>query len=142
MRRLLLAAFAVLLVACGGDKTTTGPDPVLGTYTLRTVNGLNLPATYYQDPVEKDDFFAGDFTLAADHSWTGSLSVHAIDLTSGGDLFNGPIRVGGAYSLNNGAITLADGKNRLSLTGTVTNGTLSVGVDLGDVRTTSLVFSK
>ena len=50
---------------------------------VRTVNGAALPATYYQDDVEKDQFFAGTIALAADHSWTGSLSVDATAIPSG-----------------------------------------------------------
>ena len=141
MRRHVLAALAMLLVACGGDKAT-GPEPVAGSYTLRTVNGAALPATYYQDDVEKDQFFAGTITLAADHSWTGSLSVDATAIPSGEVLFHAPIPVSGTYSLNAGAITMTDARHALSLTGTVSGGTLTVATSDLDIQTTALVFSK
>jgi hypothetical protein len=139
MRRHLLAAIAIVLVACGGDKAT-GPATVTGSYTLRTVNGASLPVTYYLDEVERDDFFAGNVTLASDNSWTGSLSVHAVAVPGGDVLFNGPVAVNGTYSLNNGSITLTDANVGLQLIGTVSNGTLTVSADLGATQVTSFVF--
>ena len=142
MRRLVLAAVAMLLVACGGDKAT-GPEGVTGSYTLRTVNGATLPATYYQDDVERDQFFAGSISLAADHSWTGSLSVDATEIPSGASLFHGPIPINGTYSLNASSITVIDGIHGLTLTGTVTGGTLTLTtIDFDGIQTTALVFSK
>lgn len=141
MRRHVLAALAMLLVACGGDKAT-GPEPVTGSYTLRTVNGATLPATYYQDAVEKDQLFAGTIALAADHSWTGSLSVDATTIPGGQVLFHGAIPVSGTYALNASSITITD-PHGLSFTGTVSGGTMTLStIDLDGVQTTALVFSK
>lgn len=140
MRRHVLAALAMLLVACGGDKAT-GPDPVTGNYTLKTVNGAALPATFYQDDVEKDQFFAGTISLLADHSFNGSLSVDATALPGGQSLFHGPIPVSGTYSLNGSAITITDPKG-LSLTGTVSGGTLTLSTQDLDIGSTTLVFRK
>jgi hypothetical protein len=142
MRRLVLATVAVLLIACGGSDKTTGPDAVTGSYTLRTVNGATLPATFYLDDVEKDQLFAGTITLAADHSWTGSLSVDATTVPAGAILFHGPIPVSGTYSLSANAITITD-PHGLSFTGTVSGGTMNLStIDLDGVQTTALVFSK
>ena len=142
MRRLVLAAVAMLLVACGGDKAT-GPDPVTGSYTLRTVNGATLPATYYQDELERDQFFAGSISLAADHSWTGSLSVDATELATGNPFFHGPVAISGTYALNASSITISDAAHGLTLTGTVTGGTMTLStIDFDGVQTTALVFSK
>lgn len=141
MRRLVLATVAMLLVACGGDKAT-GPDPVTGSYTLRTVNGGALPQTFYQDGVEIDKLFAGTISLAADHSWTGSLSVDATAIPGGQSLFHGPIPVSGTYSLNANSITITD-PHGLSFNGTVSGGTMTLSTtDLEGVQQTSLVFSK
>ncbi|HKN66131.1 MAG TPA: hypothetical protein VJW73_07625 [Gemmatimonadaceae bacterium] len=141
MRRLVLAAVAMLLVACGGDKAT-GPEPVTGSYTLRTVNGTALPATFYQDDVEKDQLFAGTISLAADHSWTGSLSVDATAIPGGQVLFHAPIPVSGTYALNASTITITDPQG-LSFTGTVTGGTMTLATtDLNGIQQTALVFSK
>lgn len=141
MRRHVFAALAILLVACGGDKTT-GPATVAGSYTLRTVNGATLPATFYQDDVEKDQFFAGSIALAADNSWTGSLSVDATSIPSGASLFHGPLPISGTYALNANSITITDGAHGLTFTGTLTGGTMTLAIDLGATQTTALVFSK
>lgn len=140
MRRHMLAALTMLLVACGGD-TVSGPAPITGTYTLRTVNGSSLPATFYQDEIERDDFFAGNVSLASDNSWTGSLSVNAVAL-SGGTLFNGALPVSGTYSLNTGSITLSDAAHGLVMTGTISGGTLTLTADLGATQLTSFVFTR
>jgi hypothetical protein len=142
MRRLVLAAVAMLLVACGGDKAT-GPNGVTGNYTLRTVNGASLPATFYQDDVEKDQLFDGNISLSADNSWTGSLSVDAKAIPSGVSLFHGPVPVSGTYSLTASSITVTDGVHGLSFTGTVSGGTMTLStIDLDGVQMTALVFSK
>ena len=141
MRRHVLAALAMLLVACGGDKAT-GPESVAGSYALRTVNGATLPATYFQNEIERDQFFAGTITLAADHSWTGSLSVDRTALSSGTVVLHAAIPVSGTYSLNGSSITLTD-PHELSLTGTVSGGTMTLStIDFDGVQTTALVFSK
>jgi hypothetical protein len=140
MRRHVLAALAMLLVACGGDNVT-GPKSVAGSYMLRTVNGATLPATYYQDNAEKDQFFGGAITLAADHSWTGTLSVDATQIPSGASIFHGAIPIHGTYSLNGSSVNLTDGENGLSFLGTVTGGTMTLTIDLGDIQTTAMVFS-
>jgi hypothetical protein len=141
MRRHVLAAVAILLVACGGDKAT-GPNAVTGNYTLRTVNGTSLPATFYQDDVERDEFLAGNIVLADDHSWTGNLTVKATAIPGGDLLFNGPLPISGTYALNASSITITDGAHGLSFSGTVTGGTMNLAIDLGDIQTTALVFSK
>ena len=141
MRRLVLAAVVTLCVACGGDNAV-GPEAITGTYTLRSVNGATLPATYYQDKFEKDEFFDGSIVLAADHSWTGSFSVRATDLTSGALMFSAPLPVSGTYSLNQGSVTLTDAAHSLTMTGTVGGGKLALGAELGDVTTPAFVFTK
>jgi hypothetical protein len=141
MRKSILAGLAMLLVACGGDKAT-GPETVGGNYTLRTVNGASLPAVFYQDNEEKDEFLGGNITLVSDNSWTGNLSIRATSLPSNVVFLSGSFPFSGSYSLNNGAITLNDAAHGLSLTGSVGGGQLSVAADLGDVALTSLVFHK
>ena len=142
MRRHMLAAIAMLLVACGGDKITGPSETVSGTYKLRSVNGATLPATYYQDNTVKEQFFDGSIVLAPDHSWTGSLSVDATSIPSGAGIFHGAIPISGTYSLNSSSIHITDGVNALSFIGTVSGGTMTLTIDLGDVQTTALVFSK
>ena len=131
----------MLLVACGGDKAT-GPNPVSGNYALQTVNGNNVPAVYFQDPSVKFEIVSGSFNIVGDNTWNGTFTLRGTDLTTGGVSTVTP-PVGGTYALNNGSITLTDGRNGLTFTGTLAGGTLTVGSDaFVDGETTSLVFRK
>jgi hypothetical protein len=141
MRRLLLAGFAMLLVACGGDSAT-GPASVTGSYSLRTVNGANVPAVVYQDATEKDEIVSSTISLAGDNSWSGNLTIRGTDLTSGVVFPNLTIPIGGTYSLNSGSIKLTDADHQLTFDGTVGGGTLTVGSDIVLGSTTTMVFRK
>jgi hypothetical protein len=44
-RRLAIGVFTTLVLACGGDSVT-GAASVVGSYSLRTVNGAALPVTF------------------------------------------------------------------------------------------------
>ena len=141
MRRFLLAGLAMLLVACGGDKAT-GPGAVSGNYSLRTVNGNNVPAVFFQDTQEKDEIVSGNINIVADNTWNGTFALRGTDLTSS-NVVNVNVPIGGTYSLSGGTITLTDAPNQLTLTGTIGSGTLALGSDafvLGE--TTALVFRK
>lgn len=141
MRRYVLASLAMLVIACGGDKAV-GPASVSGTYTLQTVNGQTVPAAFYQDSLEKDEFVNGSVALADDNSWTGSLGLRGTDMTTNEMFLNTTAPIGGTYSLRNGQITLTDAFNGLVFTGTVAGGTLSVGTELIVGAPTAFVFHK
>ena len=141
MRRYVLASLAMLLIACGGDKAV-GPETISGSYTLQTVNGAKVPAPFYQDSLERDEFVSGTVVLADDHSWTGQLGVRGTDLTTNEMFINGDAPIGGTFSLKNGQITLTDSYNGLIFTGTVTGGTLSVGTQIVLGAPTAFVFAK
>ncbi|HKW49320.1 MAG TPA: hypothetical protein VJN70_17835 [Gemmatimonadaceae bacterium] len=141
MRRYVLASLAMLLIACGGDKAV-GPETIAGTYTLQTVNGNKVPAAFYQDSLERDEFISGNVVLADDHSWSGQLGLRGTDLTTNQPYINITAPVGGTFSLKGGQITLSDVFNGLVFTGTVGGGTLSIGTDIGAGATTALVFQK
>jgi len=141
MRRYVLASLAMLLIACGGDKAV-GPVSVAGSYTLQTVNGTKVPAAFYQDSQERDEFVNGSVLLSDDHSWTGQLGLRGTDLTTNEMFINTNAPIGGTYSLKDGQITLTDPFNGLMFTGTVGGGTLSIGIDIVLGSTTTLVFRK
>jgi hypothetical protein len=131
----------MLLVACGGDSAT-GPAPVTGSYSLRTVNGGGLPAVVYQDASEKDEIVSSSIALAADNSWSGSLTIRGTDLTNGVVFPDLTLPIGGTYSLNSGTIKLTDADHQLTFDGTVGGGTLTVGSDIVVGSTTTMVFRK
>ena len=140
MRRFIGSALLVMLVACGGDAT--GPNSsVVGNYTLRTVNGANVPAVIFQDSQEKDELTGGNINLSASNSWTGLLSVRATDLASGATAtFSAPAN--GTYTASGGTITLTDATDGSQLVGSVGGGTLSISGDLGLGTVITLVFKR
>jgi hypothetical protein len=143
MRKSLLAALVFTLVACGGDKAT-GPQTVTGSYTLRSVNGGNPPSTVYQDGRQKLDVTDGTIVLNADKTWKGTLGARITDLTTGQVVDMPGLQLnGGTYTLNGSTITLDDPSDELTFTGTATNGTLNMNVDLiGLGQFTTLVYSR
>lgn len=145
MRKSLLAALVVILVACGGDKAT-GPQSVVGSYTLRTVNGANPPGAVYQDAQQKLEVLDGTINLAAGNTWSGTLGARLTDFTVTPNQvtsYPGLPLNGGTYTLNGSAVTLNDPTEGLTFTGTVSGGTLNLSVDLiGLGQLTTLVYSK
>lgn len=143
MRKSLLAALVLTLVACGGDKAI-GPQDVTGSYTLRTVNGANPPSVVYQDADQKLEVTDGTLVLTADHKWSGTLGGRLTDLSTGDheDQPGLPLD-GGTYTLSGSTLTLNDPTEGLTFTGTVSSGTLTVTVDLiGFGSFTTLVYTK
>lgn len=140
MRRYVLASLAMLVIACGGDSAVA-PESVAGSYTLQTVNGNVLPAVFYQDTQEKDEFVSGSVALSADNSWSGRLTLRGTDLTTNQE-FNVTAPIGGTYSLNSGSITLTDANNALTFRGTVGKGTLAIGTEIVFGGTTSFKFQR
>jgi hypothetical protein len=140
MRRYVLAGLAMLLVACGGDKAT-GPESVSGNYTLRTVNGGNVPAVVFQNTTVKGEIVSSNIALATDNSWTGTVTVRTTDLTTG-EVFPEVLPIAGTYSLNSGSIRLTDAADGLTFDGTIGGGTLTVGSNLVVGTTITMVFTK
>lgn len=143
MRKSLLAALVVTLVACGGDKAT-GPQNISGSYTLQTVNGGSPPTVIYSDASQQLEVTDGTLVLSADHTWQGTLGGRYTDLTNGSvDHFENAPLAGGTYSLSGSTLTLNDPQEQLTFTGTVTGGTVTLHVDLiGFGSMTTLVYTR
>lgn len=141
MRKLIGFVLLATIAACGGDKATGPNASITGNYTLRTVNGMNVPAVVFQDAQEKDELTGGNINLNADKTWSGSLSGRVTDLTTGE---SGTISVpaNGTYTSNNGSITLTDATDNSQITGTVGAGTLTIGSDIGVGVILTLVFKQ
>lgn len=141
MRWVLGSALLAMLVACGGDKATGPNTSVTGNYTLRTVNGINVPAVVFQNATEKDELTAGNINLNADKTWSGSLSARATNLTTGA-MATVSVPANGTYTTNNGSITLTDASDNSQLTGTVGGGTLTIAGNVGLGVPITLVFKQ
>jgi hypothetical protein len=142
MRKSLLAALVLALVACGGDKAT-GPNSFTGTYTLRTVNGANPPQVVYEDDAQRIEVIDGTVVLGANNKWTGTLGARVTDLAHGlpPQSLPGLELGGGTYTLSGNTLTLDDPDDDLTFTGTVAAGTMTVSVVLFG-ETTNLVYTK
>lgn len=140
MRRLAGSALLVMLAACGGDST--GPNAsIAGSYTLQTVNGVNVPAVVFQDTQEKDELTGGNISLNTNKTWTGVLTARITDLTSStSQTFNAPAN--GTYTSSGGTITLTDAVDGSQLTGSIGGGTLTISGDIGVGAVITLVFKR
>jgi hypothetical protein len=117
-RRLVLGALLVLLAACGDS---TGPETIVGTYSLRTVNGAGLPYVIAQAGADKDELIDDAFTLNEGGTWTESGHLRS---TRSGVVTTQSVVASGTYTRTGTAITLTDGSE--STSGTVSAGTLTI----------------
>jgi hypothetical protein len=74
-RPAFVAALLLIGAACGGD--TSGPDegPIAGSYTLRTINGQNLPYTTLSAGVNKAEVLSSSLSLDTDGTFREERSV-------------------------------------------------------------------
>ena len=80
MRRLCSLLLVVAAAGCGSDKSTA-PKRLEGTYTLRTVNGSNLPVVLYDDPAngQHADLISGSMTMTSSNTFTAPWSFRITD---------------------------------------------------------------
>ena len=116
----LTVALAVgLLAGCGNP---TGPEAIAGNYTLRTINGQDLPFTIEAALLDgKIELAAGSLRINSDNTFSLSLTLAT---TEGGTTTSETETTTGAYTLNETAITLtSDGE---TVTGSITGNTLTL----------------
>lgn len=132
--RLLRSALAVTLLSAAaacGDDTLTGVDAdVFGTYTLASIDGLQLPYIY-------DDgasITGGRLELHSDGDIDGRIDGREPDGSDASDDFEGTYRVSGTTI----TITLTDEGEDETFSATLSNGTLTIP----DEETGDWVFRK
>ena len=116
----LTVALAVgLLAGCGNP---TGPEAIAGNYTLRTINGQDLPFTIEAALLDgKIELAAGSLRINSDNTFSLSLTLAT---TEGGTTTSETETTTGSYTLNETAITLtSDGE---TVTGSITGNTLTL----------------
>ena len=122
--RWLLLAFVMIGFACGGDST--GPnDSVAGTYSLRTVNGANLPYIVLQVGADKLELTADVLTLTDGGSFT---QITTFRVTENGQVTTSTVADAGSYTRNGTAIS-ATFNSGGTATGTISGGTITVALD-------------
>jgi hypothetical protein len=154
--RALAAALTLALVAvgCGGDKSPTAPrDTVAGTYTLREIDGLAIPAQIHNGPwydPTTNRFYnrfvlrgtQGTVTLTPDKHYTARLEF---DGTADGKPFSGSLSGAGTYALQGSAITFTatGGDDIGDFDGTLQQGTITFELEvLAQVRPSRFVLRK
>jgi|SRR5437867_195392 len=136
----MAAGVLIAAAACGGGDSTS-PNGVTGTYTLRSVNGIKVPAVAFQSLTEKDEVTGGSITLNSDRSWSAALNVRVTELQSGGSAtFSAPFN--GTYTTSGTSITITEASTGSHLGGTIGGGALTLAGDIGFGSTTSLEFTK
>ena len=122
MARGLLLAFLVLgLVACGGIDLTD-PGSVSGAYTLRTINGEELPSALLQNGTTYLlEITAGTLTLNEDLTCSLRLTVRETDA---GIVDTDTWTPEFTYALSDGSITLTAGT--ILLNGSITGSSITL----------------
>jgi hypothetical protein len=105
--RKLATAFTLATagLACGGGDSTGPSTSIAGTYTLRTVNGGNLPYTLIQVGADKLEITAGSIALNADNTFSDRITVRATD---GGSVETEEFVAVGTYTVNGTTVTLTE----------------------------------
>ncbi|MDQ3997069.1 MAG: hypothetical protein M3303_08620 [Gemmatimonadota bacterium] len=89
LRRSVLSGLVgiALVGACGGDSAT-GPDTVVGTYTLQTINGQAPPQTLSEDANGRLEITGARVLLDADGRFHNEIDVRSTSrgVTSAGTL--------------------------------------------------------
>lgn len=110
MRRLALLLAVVALAACNNDSTSPN-GTVVGTYSLRTVNGSQLPYTFSDGSVLVSD----QLTINSNGTYT--------DIASYSNVNSNPEQ--GYWSINNNLISFNDINSGANYTGSVSGSVLT-----------------
>jgi len=120
--------------ACGGDdkKDSTGPGTVAGTYSLKSVANVNVPVRIWEGTIGGQDVEYqvrdGQVELKSNGTFVMHMTVWEI---VDGDKNDIDIDAEGTFTRSGGEITFtSDGDD---LTGTLSNGTITVQLDLLEI---------
>lgn len=105
MRQYVTRAIAGLLVAfTAACSDSTGPEAsVTGTYTLRSINGANVPVVVYQEGTYREEVQSGSITINSNNTFS---ATHTIRFVDGTDSMTATQTCTGTYSRNGSSMTL------------------------------------
>jgi hypothetical protein len=109
MRRIALLAAVIALAACTNDSTSPNGS-VIGSYSLRTINGNTLPYTFSNNDVLVSD----RLTLNSDGSYFDVASFS-----------NGQSTEQGTWSINNNLITFNDQSDGITYSASLSGNVLT-----------------
>jgi len=115
----LTVALAVSLLTGCGDAT--GPEAIAGNYTLRSINGQDLPFLIIQVLADKIEITAGSVRINSDNTYSASVTV---TITEGGTTTSETETSTGTYTLNGTSITFTEVGD--TFTGSITGNTLTI----------------
>jgi hypothetical protein len=122
MRRtmsVLVLAFLLPLAACG-DGPTAVPVDVVGTWELRTINGMPLPVILASSGEDTAEVLDGSIILQADGRFEDSVTLR---FTIDGEVTTDVDVIEGTYTQQGGALVLTSDEGG-SFSATVTDGEL------------------
>jgi hypothetical protein len=127
---LLMLALASTLTACGGD--TTGPgDPYSGEYTLRTVDGQNLPFVIIDMGTATVEVTKAVLTVTDNGTNGGSFTLAPTLRTTDGDQVTTETpAIPGTYTRNGTAAVFTSTADGLIGQGTIGGGRITFSDDL------------
>lgn len=127
MRKIALLIAAVALAACNNDSTSPNGN-VSGTYTLRTVNGSNLPFTF------------SDGTVLVSDQLDLNSNGQYIDVASFSNA--SPQQESGSWSINNNLINFNDTFDGVQYSGSISGSVLTESFPLPGGGTLIEVYQK
>lgn len=132
----LTTLVSTLTVACGDDDDGTGPgSDIVGTYTLRSVNGQSLPAVEFEDEFVREEIVSSTLTMNAGNSFTVSLTFRETDKETGETTTFPPIEESGTYTLNGSQLTFSSSGDTTNATFTGGNTITISDTDAGETFT-------
>ena len=120
---LSVLALSTVFTSC---SDSSGPEPITGTYTLRTVNALALPYLVVSETsggvTSKFEVTDGNAVLNADNSFTSSVTLRQ---TVGSTATSTVSSTTGTYTISGSALTFR-GSDGLVTPATLVSGTITV----------------
>ena len=137
IRHAVVAAAAFATIACGGDSST-GPNSIVGTFNLSTVNGKPLPVTLV-DSINGQPIFTvvikSPSSLTINSGGTFAFTLTATATEPGMAPMTATQTVNGTYTLTGSTVVLT--ANGETITGSWSGDTITLN-DTGDI----LVFRR
>ena len=132
---------ALLTAACGSDSTTSPPQPTspVGSYTMSTANGKNLPVALYADGNYTYEVTLGTIGLTSDGKYT---LITTYRQTIPGNVETFVDSSGGSWTLTGTAISLTDAADGSTGSLTWASNTLSFAVVDGKTTNTFVYTRK
>lgn len=103
MRRLALVLVAVQVLVAGGCGDSTGPQSLVGTYDLRSIDGDPVPVVVVEAEGFRREIVSGFVRLNGDGSFE---AMNNYQITTGTDAQTISLIVNGGYERSGNAITL------------------------------------